>query len=235
MTVKTLDDHFHDWIVDAIPGGGDGEAAIIPVLHRFMRLCADGQDDLSDERYGMRGGFNHQVMEKEFGPALAWMLILMLEEKGMFICNSSPRYGEITERGLALKDYFETRAPDDLIRIANLCDGEDDEDYRDECYPDHCNCGTGEKVGDPCPNPFWRHDCTRLARRFDLTLEQEWQQLNRFEQELERKLALVRRNRINELIKKGMTEKQAHDYIAELDKWFVEAVRAPALFETLKS
>ncbi|MBR2818232.1 MAG: hypothetical protein IKE60_26455 [Reyranella sp.] len=44
--------------------------------------------------------------------------------------------------------------------------------------------------------------------------------------DIESKLALVRRNRINELIKKGMTEKQAHDYIVQLDKSFVEAVGA---------
>ena len=126
------DKHFIDWQNDVFGYGyGTGEQFTLPALKRFFELLCDGR------RY------NYEAVEGDFGQLAAWLLINILCHAGILEYGTSSRYGWITPRGEALRDYLSGKTADELYELTAT-----DENYV-HCYPDHCNCATR------CENPLW--------------------------------------------------------------------------------
>ncbi len=136
---KTLDDYFTDWEGAAFGYGyGTGEEHTIPALRAFLRACPN------------EGNYDYQVMEKELGGAVAWLLINVLCHADMIEYGTSPRFGWLTTKGRRLRTFALERTADELIRLMGR-----DEDYH-PCYQGACNCGPdGYEKGRVCQNPFW--------------------------------------------------------------------------------
>lgn len=142
---KSADDSFRDWEGTAFGFGyGDGEAHILPALKRFFELVPD------------KGTYNYQVIEKDLGPAVAWLLInaLARHKVDALEYGTSPRFGWLSAHGKRLQAYMATKSAEELYDLAAA----PPEDYI-HCYPDACNCGPrGHQRGVKCDNPFWRVD-----------------------------------------------------------------------------
>lgn len=136
---KSLDDNFRDWETTAFGFGyGTGEPHIIPALKAFM-------DTLEDRR-----SYDYRAVEERHGPLAAWLLINALCHADILEYGTSPRFGWLTAKGEALRDYVAGRSAEELLTVLDY-----DENYY-PCYPDSCNCGPdGYEEGRVCPNPFW--------------------------------------------------------------------------------
>ena len=141
---KTLDQYWIDWESHVFGFGyGSGEPHIIPALKRFMELCNTGPLNTSCD---------HVILEKELGPAVAWLLINCLCRHGVDIIEygTSPRYGWLGNCGIALRQYLASKTSEELIAL--VCDRNE---YYIPCYPDACTCGNGYQEVVICKNPFW--------------------------------------------------------------------------------
>lgn len=138
---KTLEEHFADWEVEFFGYGyGSGEPVIMPLLRRFLELTSPTD------------GYDHRVLERELTPAVAWLLINVLLQAGVFDYGTSSRHGFLTPRGRRLRDFVLSRPAEDLVWLT-ACQPDD---YV-HCSPDACNCGPhGYETRRLCPNPFWR-------------------------------------------------------------------------------
>jgi hypothetical protein len=139
IQIKSIEDSFTDWESHVFGFGyGSGEEHTIPALKRFLELCPED------------AGYDYQVLEKELGATVAWLLINILAKARILEYGSSPRFAWLTEQGLALKAFCASKTVEELYALT--CK---DEDY-DICYPDACNHGpTGYVEGRKCINPFW--------------------------------------------------------------------------------
>ena len=140
---KSLDDNWIDWESSTFGFGyGAGEPHTILALKTFLGACPAND------------AYDYQVLERECGPAVAWLLINRLCEHrvDMIEYGTSPRYGWLTKRGQALKAYIDGNTVERLVDL--VCGHGPDHDI---CYPDACNHGpTGYVEGRHCPNPFWK-------------------------------------------------------------------------------
>lgn len=139
---KSLDDNWTDWEASAFGYGyGTGEAHILPALKTWF--AAVGRDDAAH-------GYDHETLERECGPLVAWLLINVLCRVNIIEYGTSPRYGWLTPEGEQLKAYIDSKSVEDLYDLTCR-----DENYT-HCYPDACNCGPqGYEAGRKCNNPFW--------------------------------------------------------------------------------
>ena len=139
---KPIEHQFIDWESCAFGYGyGSGEAHVIPALKAFMDLCR-----------GELGQYDHREVESEITPTVTWLLISALCKAGIIEYGTSPRFGWLTEHGLALREFVTSKSADDLVTLVTAVDG----DYV-PCYPDACNCGPdGYEKGRKCANAFWQ-------------------------------------------------------------------------------
>ena len=141
-TQKTADEYWIDWEGSTFGFGyGTGEPHTIPALKRFLELTPEGR------------GYDYTELERELGPAVAWLLINALARHGVDILEygTSPRFAWLTKEGVALKRYVASKTADELVDLA--CGR--GEGYV-PCYPNACNCGPcGYEKGRVCANPFW--------------------------------------------------------------------------------
>lgn len=141
---KTIEQNFIDWHNHVFGFGyGSGEPHIIPLVARLFSLIGR---EVESER-----GYDYKVLEKELGPEQAWLLINAFCQADVIEYGTSPRFGWLTDEGLALKSFFESHDPSAIV---DLCT-EFDENYP-PCDPTHCNCGpNGYDENAVCQNPFW--------------------------------------------------------------------------------
>lgn len=143
---KTIDDHFVDWVGEFFSFGyGTGEPHVIPAIRKFLSLCNEGT-------YGC--SYNYEVLERDLGPVVAWLLINRLCGYSVDIIEygTSPRFAWLTKKGERLRDYMLSKTDEELVEM--VCNRSDD---TFPCYPSACNCGPsgGHEEGRICPNPFW--------------------------------------------------------------------------------
>jgi hypothetical protein len=138
MSKKTLEDNFSDWESSTFGFGyGTGEDYTVPALRNFMLATL----------VNTNGGraYDYRVIENSIGAATAWLLINALCKVDIIEYGSSPRFGWLTEKGEALRNFMLSKPEKDLIgltaRGGNYI----------PCYPSHCNCEEGME----CANPFW--------------------------------------------------------------------------------
>ena len=77
----------------------------------------------------------------------AWLLINRLCQIGIMRYGLPERHGWLTDSGIRLKSYIESKTTDELYNLTCR-----DQHYV-HCYPDRCNCGNSV-----CQNPFWLED-----------------------------------------------------------------------------
>lgn len=135
---KSPEDYFRDWEDTAFGFGyGSGERHILPHLKRFLELC--------------RPQYDHNELEQELGPEIAWLLINALAHSDVIEYGTSPRYGWLTPHGKLLQQFVLSKTADELVKLAT----HKPKDYV-ACYPNACNCGPGNyEKGRVCDNPFW--------------------------------------------------------------------------------
>lgn len=141
--MKTLEQNFQDWEGNVFGFGyGSGEPHTVPALKKFLSLCE-----------APNGSYDYNVLERELTPAVAWLLMNALGHADIIEYGTSPRFGWLTEKGRALKEFTDARDEDTLIELATSRT-EDDM----PCSPGACNCGpNGYQAGVKCVNPFWGH------------------------------------------------------------------------------
>lgn len=141
---KSLEKHFADWESEVIGYGyGTGEPHTLTALKAFLE--AVGRPD-----HGLEHGYDYEVLEKAVGPSTCWLLISILARRDLIEYGTSPRYGWLTKRGMALREFVKSKTADELIEI--VCDWEN----IDHCTPTFCNCGPdGSSDHKLCKNPFW--------------------------------------------------------------------------------
>jgi hypothetical protein len=145
---KSLDQQFADWEGFVFGFGyGTGEEHTLPALKRFF--AAIGRD-----AEGLSHAYDHDKLEAAVGPVAAWLLINTLCKHGVEIIEygTSPRFGWLTDQGVALKAFLASKSDEELYE---LCAARSEDDT--PCYPDCCNCGpNGYEEGRRCPNAFWK-------------------------------------------------------------------------------
>ncbi len=142
---KTIEDSFIDWEAYVFGFGyGSGEPHIIEALRTFLLLCPDKSQNLVGVTY------DYVVLEHHLTTLGAWLLINVLCNAGIIEYGVSPRFGWLTEKGRALREFMTTRQVPELLAMLRY-----DEEHI-ICSPTACNCGpTGYVPGRKCPNPFW--------------------------------------------------------------------------------
>lgn len=146
---KTIEDYFIDWHAEVFGYGyGSGEPYIIPLLNRFLRLCARFENN----------AYDYEVLESELGAEQTWLLINILCKEDMIEYGTSPRFGWLTECGQVLRTFVTNRTNDKLLELVTGYN-----EHHTLCSPESCNCGErGYVEGRVCRNPFW-HTARRLA------------------------------------------------------------------------
>lgn len=149
---KTLDDHFIDWESETFGFGyGTGEEYVLPTLKRFL----EAMPDMAEDGVGASTNcYDHELLSFQFTPVVAWLMLNALGQAGLIDYGTSPRYGWLSETGIALRRYVAARTIEQLHEILERDDGE----HFIHCYRGHCNCDDG-----PCHNPFWTEDSKRTA------------------------------------------------------------------------
>lgn len=144
MDTERLAKNFADWESGVFGFGyGSGEEYTLAALRQFFTLCNGAPS----------GQYDYEILEREMGPTVAWMMINAMGHADIIEYGSSPRYAWLTEKGQALKHFVMDRPLEDLIQLTLRDEG------ADHCYKDACNCGPGGYVeGRVCVNPFWQKD-----------------------------------------------------------------------------
>ncbi len=146
---KPLAENFADWEAETFGYGyGTGEPYTIGALRKFLERC-DGD----------MGQYDHGRLTEALSGETAWLLISVLAKAGIIDYGTSPRFGWLTQAGLALKAFVLSHTVEQLVGMT-----ERDEDAT-TCAPDVCNCGPdGYWPGHKCVNPFWLgHDAAFRA------------------------------------------------------------------------
>lgn len=139
---KTLEQQFVDWESHVFGFGyGSGEPHIIPALRLFLSKCTGGT--------GRQYDFN--ALETILNKAIVWLLINTLCHSNIINYGCSPRFGWLTDKGVALRDFMLSKTDNELVSLI----ADRPEDYI-PCTPDACNCGpNGYEEGRVCTNAFW--------------------------------------------------------------------------------
>lgn len=141
--MRTVEYHFKDWESEVFGFGyGTGEKHVLSAVKQFME--AVGRDDLDH-------AYNYVTLEKACGATPAWLLINVFGHWDIIEYGTSPRYGWLTNEGIALRDFVKSKSLDELVELAtsrkegDVC-----------CAPTFCNCGpNGYSEKKLCFNPFW--------------------------------------------------------------------------------
>jgi len=133
--MKSIEDNFCDWEGSVFGFGyGTGEKYTIDALKSFFSC-------LTEER-----SYDYRDVENKINPMSAWLIINILCHADIIEYGTSPRFGWLTKKGEALRDFLKQMTNEALIDLVCY----KTEDYI-SCYPDHCNCHE-----EKCINPFWR-------------------------------------------------------------------------------
>ena len=101
---------FQDWEDSVFGYGyGTGEKYIIPALKRFLELCNEGPDGIC---------YDFEIIENELTPTVAWLLITILSNDEIIDYGTSPRFGWLTDRGIALKEFVMKYSGQELYDMA---------------------------------------------------------------------------------------------------------------------
>ncbi len=140
MTEKTIEQYFLDWESETFGFGyGTGEEYTLKALKDFFKLLE------KDKSY------DHQVLEKEIGGTVAWLMLNILGHADLIEYGTSIRYGWLTEKGEALKKFVDTKTVDELYKLITDSWG----NYY-HCSPTSCNCGPNGYIKTKnCNNPFF--------------------------------------------------------------------------------
>ncbi|MGM4997860.1 hypothetical protein AB8A05_04280 [Tardiphaga sp. 538_B7_N1_4] len=142
---KTIDESFIDWESSAFGFGyGTGEEHVLGALKAFFAAFGDHENP---------NAYDYEKLETAVTPTVAWLLINRLCKHDVDIIEygTSPRFGWLTENGIALKAFVDSKSVGDLETL--VCSTTEDSTI---CYPDACNCGpNGYQEGVVCQNPFW--------------------------------------------------------------------------------
>lgn len=135
---KTVEQFFADWESHVFGYGyGTGEEHVLKALKEFLTICVRGE---------FKRAYNHEELAETVTPTVAWLLINALCHADIIEYGTSPRYGWLTDQGIALRDFMVSRSVSDLEAATGS--------YYDDapCFPDHCNCGSNCHFR----NPFWK-------------------------------------------------------------------------------
>lgn len=140
---KTTEQYFVDWELNVFGFGyGTGEPYTLAALKKFM-------DNIGTHEY--KNSYNHEKLEDALTPTVAWLLINTLCSHDIIEYGTSPRYGWLTKKGEALKEFIDAKSIDDLVDMVCASDAHDT-----VCMPDACNCASnGDQLESRCKNPFW--------------------------------------------------------------------------------
>ena len=142
--MKTIENHFTDWEQNYFGYGyGSGEEFVTPAIKKFLSACPE------------EGNYNYQEIEKALEGPITWLLMNTLCRADILEYGTSPRYGWLTQEGVALKKFMESKTDEELIGLS----GHQDEGYA-ACFPDYCNCDDPKT----CHNPFWEEAKERNKR-----------------------------------------------------------------------
>jgi len=132
---KSLEEYFIDWESHVFGFGyGTGESHVLSALKGFFNILKQDRN------------YDHRILEKEFGPIAAWLLINVLAHADIIEYGTSPRFGWLTTKGERLRDFVGSKTSDELVDI--VCHN------NSECTPDNCYCDP-DNPNDKCLNPFW--------------------------------------------------------------------------------
>lgn len=139
--MNELDKHFADWESQFIGFGyGSGEPHTLLALRAFLDNCRNGD---------LKRQYDYEELEKAVTAPTAWLLISILCRANIIEYGTSPRFGWLTEQGIALRDYVTSKTADELAEIATA-------QREFNCFPDGCNCWpNGWRQEKLCHNPFW--------------------------------------------------------------------------------
>jgi hypothetical protein len=128
--------NFSDWFQENMGYGyGTGEVYTIPALKEFLSTCP------------LDGNYNYEDLEKNVGTVGTWFLMNILCSTNIIEYGTSPRYGWLTEKGKALKNYMDEQKSTELYDI--VCS----RDQETICTSNYCNCGEkGYVEGKKCDN-----------------------------------------------------------------------------------
>jgi hypothetical protein len=99
---------FRQWECEAFGYGyGNGENYIIPALHQFLSAVPPKEF----------GPYDYNELEVACGGTVAWLLINALCAVDAIEYGSSPRFGQLTDEGQALRDYVLGKTVEELLEI----------------------------------------------------------------------------------------------------------------------
>lgn len=141
---KTIEKSFIDWEANVFGFGyGTGEEHVLRSLKLFFDLIGKDQK--------LPNSYNYEQLEQALTAPVAWLIINILCHADIIEYGSSPRFGWLDKKGIALKAFVDTKTVGELVDLC--CDHTEDDII---CYPDSCNCGpNGYEKGKKCYNPFW--------------------------------------------------------------------------------
>jgi hypothetical protein len=154
MQTKTQDQYFRDWEDEAFGYGyGTGEPVVLTALKKFAELT-------TNDNYPDQFIYDYEVMEKELGPTVTWLLINALCKDGAIDYGSSPRYGWFMGPGALLITYLREHTVDQMYDTLTS-EGINEGYYA--CSKNFCNCGP-ESTNEACKNnPFWNEHVVQAA------------------------------------------------------------------------
>ena len=110
---KTMEEYFHDWEKEVFGYNyGSGEIHILGALARFMLLV--GAEDVNGDSANV---YDFNILEKQLGPIVTWLLINVLCHAGIIDYGTSPRFGFLTTEGYVLQKFIKLHTVDELWRM----------------------------------------------------------------------------------------------------------------------
>lgn len=129
--MKTVEEYFLDWETHLFGYGyGTGETPVLTALNDFLKAIP----------MNVRGSYqyDYKVLEKAVGASTAWLLLNILIRDNKIEYGTSPRYGWLSEDGIALSKFFKDHTLDKIIKT--VC-------YNNNstyCWPEQCQCDDGD-------------------------------------------------------------------------------------------
>lgn len=131
--MEITDKHFIDWESHVFGYGyGTGEGPIFEAMKNFFAQMVDNHS------------YDYKHVQGLLGTNVTWLLINVFCHADIIEYGTSPRFGWLTNKGHALKNYVESKTVRQLCEIVSV-----DSDYL-HCQPGHCHC---EPEG--CKNPLF--------------------------------------------------------------------------------
>jgi hypothetical protein len=110
MSDKTLAQHFKAWEADVFGFGyGTGEMHTLCELQKFFAVCE------TNEHEGYT--YDYRKMEDAMTPANFWLMLNILCHADIIEYGTSPRFGWLTDEGIALLKFVMTHNINELYEI----------------------------------------------------------------------------------------------------------------------